>query len=446
MEQRNYASFSADIARVLQGEEVRSEYTLRRRIGPPMEVSTTFIPHFDQQQNLLGYFFLGQDLTEHKHTQRELMESHKMQALGLLTGGVAHDFNNLLTIILGNLNFLEDEQLDRDEIQEAVQGCKQAAKRGSNLIQRLLTFSRRQSLKPEVTSINALIESFAQLMQRTLGEKVHIDCQLQRQLQRVCIDNNQLETCLLNLALNARDAMPRGGLLQITTRMYQHQASSTRFTALEPGLYTMITVSDEGEGMSAETISRVFEPFFTTKPAGMGTGLGLSMVYGFVKQSGGSIEIESIPDKGSSIHLVFPSVNEREIAVGEVGSRNHEAEQSAQILLVEDDEGVRRFVQRSLRKMGYLVDLAENGELALQQLRSRPAYDLVLTDIVMPGKISGLDLHELVKQEYPQTQVLCMTGYSEQLEEQLPDALLLRKPFQTHELANKLQELFTHHG
>ncbi len=259
---------------------------------------------------MLGYFFLGQDLTEYKQTQRELIESQKMQALGRLTGGIAHDFNNLLTIILGNLNFLEDfnaDNVDFDELDEVVRCCQQAARRGSQLIQRMLTFSRRQPLKPEACCLNTLVTDFSALLSRTLGETIHIEKRLGDHLAPIHIDRNQLETCLLNLTLNARDAMPHGGRLIVETRHYHKPEQHPAFTGLPAGDYIMLSVRDEGEGMSAETVSRAFEPFYTTKPAGVGTGLGLSMVYGFVKQSEGGIEIQSSPGKGTEVRLIFPA-------------------------------------------------------------------------------------------------------------------------------------------
>lgn len=441
VEERNLAKMEHDIATVLQGTEVSSEYVIRRKGRSPLDVSISFIPHFDKSGQMLGYFFLGQDLTEHKQTQRELVESQKMQALGRLTGGIAHDFNNLLTIILGNLNFIEDDSLDTEEMREVIQSCQQAAKRGGELIQRLLTFSRRQSLKPESTNINALVEEFSVLLQRTLGETVQVKRRLGAGLAPALVDKNQLETCLLNLTLNARDSMPKGGKLTIRTQHYIKPDHHLTFSDLPTGHYIMLSVSDEGEGMSDETVSRAFEPFYTTKPSGVGTGLGLSMVYGFVKQSGGGIDIRSREGEGTTIRLIFPidakasgpHLNKPKAALPK--------QQHARILLVEDDEGVRQFVHRTLSKMGYTVHLAENGDFALDQLSQNPDYELVLTDIVMPGSTSGLDLYARVKQQYPKTKVLCMTGYSEQLESSLDEKHLLRKPFQQNELANKLKAI-----
>ena len=203
----------------------------------------------------------------------------------------------------------------------------------------------------------------------------------------------------------------------------------------------MLSVRDEGEGMTAETISRAFEPFYTTKPAGVGTGLGLSMVYGFVKQSGGGIEIRSRLGEGTTIRLIFPVVQETPTQQQQRRLRLKQNGQQAQVLLVEDDVGVRQFVQRALHKMGYVVDLAENGDFAWEKLQQTKQYQLVLTDIIMPGSISGLELYSRIRQDYPETKVLCMTGYSEQVESTLSEQHLLRKPFMRNQLAHKLQEL-----
>lgn len=442
VENRNLEQFHKDIDAVQQGKEVQTEYVLGRKGRSPLDVSISFIPHFDEQEQMLGYFFLGQDLTEYKQTQRELIESQKMQALGRLTGGMAHDFNNLLTIILGNLNFLEDdENLDLEEMHEAVQCSLQAAQRGSELIQRMLTFSRRQALKPTATDVGELVDDFSVLLQRTLGETIHLQKQLAENLPSVLVDRNQLETSLLNLVLNARDSMPRGGRLIIRTERYRKLANSSSFTGLPAGEYLMLSVRDEGEGMSVETIGRAFEPFYTTKPAGVGTGLGLSMVYGFVKQSGGGIEIRSKLGGGTTLRLIFPVVDEIPTQQQNHLLRLKQDGRQAQILLVEDDVGVRQFVQRALHKMGYVVDLAENGDFAWEKLTNNKHYELVLTDIIMPGSISGLELYSRIRQDYPETKVLCMTGYSEQVESTLSEQHLLRKPFMRNQLAHKLQKL-----
>lgn len=444
VEARNLEQLRQDVANVLKGQEIQSEYRLGRKGRSPLDVSISFIPHFDDQQQMLGYFFLGQDLTEYKQTQRELIESQKMQALGRLTGGIAHDFNNLLTIILGNLNFLEDfnqDNVDFEELNEVVDCCQQAARRGSKLIQRMLTFSRRQPLKPEASCLNTLVTDFTGLLTRTLGETVHIEHQLDADLPPIRIDRNQMETCLLNLTLNARDAMPKGGRVLITTRRYHKPEQHPSFTDIPVGDYIMLSVRDEGDGMSHETISRAFEPFYTTKPAGVGTGLGLSMVYGFVKQSEGGIDIRSRQGEGTTVRLIFPVRQTTPPRTKKKAGHSAPDKQHAHILLVEDDTGVRNFVSRSLQKMGYTVDLAESGDEAVEKLAAGADYDLVLTDIIMPGAVSGLALYSRINADYPEIKVLCMTGYSEKVDDVLSEKHLLRKPFQGNQLASKLRGL-----
>jgi len=271
VEKRNLSQFREDIRAVLKGELVNTEYQLTGSAQKRLNVAITFVPHRDQSGQIQGFFFLGQDMSDYKLTQLQLAESHKMQALGQMTGGIAHDFNNLLTIILGNLSLLNTPDVEADEIQEIGQACRRAARRGSELIQRLLAFSRRQSLNPTATRINKLIEDTTLLLRRTLGENIHILTDLQTDIPTMHLDANQFETCLLNLALNARDAMPEGGDLYIRTRRL----------AGAPGAHNetlQISVRDQGIGMSKEVVQRAYEPFFSTKPKGAGTGLGLSMV------------------------------------------------------------------------------------------------------------------------------------------------------------------------
>jgi CheY-like chemotaxis protein len=305
----------------------------------------------------------------------------------------------------------------------------------------MLTFSRHQPLKPEACCLNTLVTDFSALLRRTLGETIHIEHRLGKNLTPIRIDRNQLETCLLNLTLNARDAMPHGGRLLLETQRYHKPEQHPAFTDLPAGDYIMLSVRDEGDGMSPETISRAFEPFYTTKPSGVGTGLGLSMVYGFIKQSKGGIDIRSQIGAGTTIRLIFPA---RSAALPDEATQAADQApdgRQGRILLVEDDAGVRNFVNRSLQKMGYSVDLAETGDAAVDKLALHTDYDLVLTDIVMPGSVNGLELYSKINADYPEIRVLCMTGYSETVNDVLSEEHLLRKPFQRDQLAAKLQEI-----
>ncbi len=260
VEKNNIAQFRKDIGSVLKGDLVSNEYAITGQHANTREIGITFVPHQDEAGKIQGFFFLGQDMTEHNLNQRQLSESHKMQALGQITGGIAHDFNNLMTIFLRNFSLLDDPDVDADELHEIVQACRRASRRGSELIQRLLSFSRRQSLNPEPTNINALIEEIKVLLQHTLGENIRVETDLDPNNPTSLVDANQLETSLLNLALNARDAMPSGGTLTITTQ----QAVVHREI---PGNALMLSVNDEGMSMSMskDVLDHVFEPFFSTK-------------------------------------------------------------------------------------------------------------------------------------------------------------------------------------
>ena len=432
VEKHNLSQFREDIRTVLKGELVNTEYQLTGASKKRLTVAITFVPHRDQSGQIQGFFFLGQDMSDYKLTQLQLAESHKMQALGQMTGGIAHDFNNLLTIILGNLSMLNTPDVEADEIQEIGQACRRAARRGSELIQRLLSFSRRQSLNPTPTRINALIEDTTVLLQRTLGENIQIVTRLEADIPTLLVDANQFETCLLNLALNARDAMPEGGELCIQTRRGTVSSADQHETLI-------ISVQDQGLGMSRETLQRAYEPFFSTKPKGAGTGLGLSMVYGFVTQSGGDIEIQSHPGNGTKINITLPlnatQLDEQPARVEPANPLNT----SARILLVEDDADVRGYLTRALKRLGYALEVAVNGDQALQMLQKGETYELVLTDIVMPGKVNGIALAHHILDTLPDTRVLCMTGYSEQLDEQLHSDMLIRKPFGSSDLANRIR-------
>ncbi len=398
VESRNRNKLTQDLDAVHNGEQIQSEYWVRGKTGESFNVSVTFIPHFDDEGKFAGYFFLGQDLTEYQQTQKALLESQKMQALGQMTGGIAHDFNNLLTIILGNLNLLEEEAFDQEEVKEISQSCIQAARRGSELIQRLLSFSHQQSLEPQSTDINLLTEDFVVLLQRTMGEKIKIECQLQPELEPALIDPNQLQSCLINLTLNARDAMPDGGKVIIRTELCViskgQNAKNQHTSQLPPGHYISLIVEDDGEGMSDESIRRAFEPFYSTKPPGVGTGLGLSMVYGFVIQSGGNVVIKSKSASGTQVSLFLPVFPIDHISKEREDTNEYPAFSlgNPSILLIEDENDVRRYVKRALGTLGYEVTEAENGEQGMKILNQTiqstndrdshsPTFDLILTDI-----------------------------------------------------------------
>ena len=402
----------------------------------------------------IGFAKITRDVTERKNAERELeqaraalFQAQKMEAVGQLTGGVAHDFNNLLTVIIGGLDILARSQpTDTVRFHRALQMARHGAERAVSLTSRLLAFSRKQALEPTPTDLNALVRDTAELLHRTLGEQIELESVLSPRIWTVEVDQNHLESAILNLAVNARDAMPAGGKLTIETQnTFLDETYTARDAEVRPGQYVMIAVSDTGSGMSKTTLARVFEPFFTTKELGRGTGLGLSMVYGFVKQSGGHITIYSEEGQGTTVKLYFP----RHLANADsTGEENKEAKSPSAsgnevVLVVEDDPEVRAFSVTSLMELGYGVMQAENADAALSILRSDQRIDLLFTDVVLPGR-TGRILADEAAIARPGLKVLFTTGYSRnaivhhgRLD---PGVRLLQKPFTFDQLASRIRQ------
>jgi signal transduction histidine kinase/CheY-like chemotaxis protein len=376
--------------------------------------------------------------------EQALRQSQKMEAVGQLTGGVAHDFNNLLTIIIGNLGIAKRGVVEA-RAERALNNALVGAERAAQLTQRLLAFSRRQPLNPRVLDVNKLIFSISDLLARTLGENIELETIGAAGLWKAEVDASELESTLLNLALNARDAMPEGGKLTIeTSNAYLDEEYCSHHEGLPPGQYILIAVTDNGAGMSAETIDHAFEPFFTTKEAGKGTGLGLSQVYGFMKQSDGHVKIYSEPGEGTTIKLYLPRRVGDETALSgddDVGSKRGRAET---ILIVEDDDGVRQYASEILRDLNYQVIEAKDSATALRLLDADKKFDLLLTDVVLPGK-NGRELASEVENRRPGTKVIFMTGYSRnaivhhgRLD---PGTELIQKPLVERVLARKIRQV-----
>ena len=388
------------------------------------------------------------DLTHRKATAEQLRQAQKMEAVGQLTGGVAHDFNNLLSVIIGNLELIGEAAGDPERRRGLVERAMHAANRGAELTSRLLAFSRRQRLLPQRVEVNRLVEQLSRLLGRTLGETVEIRLELQEAAGAVTADAGQLENALLNLAVNARDAMPVGGRLIIRTGEAVLDEREAQTLEVRPGAYATIAVSDSGTGMTPETIERAFEPFFTTKEPGRGSGLGLSMVYGFVRQSGGHVTIRSEPGAGARVVLYLPRCAEdapRDLEAGQerpaAPPRGGEA-----ILLVEDDEDVRAVVLMMVTELGYRVIEARDAPSALAMLGEGAPADLLLSDVVLPSGMSGDRLAEEARKLRPGLPVLFMSGY-------MPDAqaleritaqgdALLPKPFAKAQVARALRQAF----
>ncbi len=340
-----------------------------------------------------------------------LRQAQKMEAVGQLTGGVAHDFNNLLTIILGNLGIAKRGVVEA-RAERALNNARIGAERAAQLTRRLLAFSRQQPLDPKTVDANKLIVSMSDLLNRSLGENIALETIGGAGIWKIECDVSELESALLNLALNARDAMPDGGKLTIeTSNAYLDDEYCRHHADLTPGQYVLIAVSDDGVGMSAETIERAFDPFFTTKETGKGTGLGLSQVYGFVKQSKGHVRIYSEPGEGTTIKLYFPRHDGEEAIVSAEEQGDPERGRGETILIVEDDDGVREYASEILRDLNYQVIEAKDSASALRLLEADRPFDLMLTDVVLPG-VSGRVLADEVIRRRPGAKVIFMTGYS----------------------------------
>ncbi|MDB5524054.1 MAG: sensor histidine kinase [Rhizobium sp.] len=388
------------------------------------------------------------DLTSRQKIEEELRQAQKMEAVGQLTGGVAHDFNNLLTVISGNLEMLEARIVD-PKLLELLREAQDATDDGAKLTGQLLAFGRRQPLNPKLTDVGLLVRGFFDLVRRSIGESVELRIIVNAGENQALVDGSQLQNALLNLALNARDAMPRGGLLTIeVSKVYLDIDYAQMYPEVRTGDYIVIAVTDTGVGMTEEVKLHAFEPFFTTKEVGSGSGLGLSMVYGFVKQTGGHVQIYSEPEHGTSVRIFLPVL--QEVANDNDGAGNSPARAAAvlrgheKILVVEDDARVRRVTVARLHDAGYEVIEASNGPQALELLDVHTEISLLFTDIVMPGGMHGNELADLARTIKPQIKVLFTSGYAEPSvagKEFAETENWLKKPYTAAELAARLRKL-----
>jgi CheY-like chemotaxis protein len=370
-----------------------------------------------------------------------------MEAIGQLTGGVAHDFNNLLTVIIGGLDTIRRSgPVDNARMSRALDMAMQGAERAVTLTARLLAFSRRQPLNPKPVDLNLIVRDSTELLHRTLGEQIELEGVLAPRLWSIEVDQNQLESAILNLAVNARDAMPGGGKLTIETANTMLDESYTATDSeVVPGQYAVLSITDNGAGMSRETIERVFEPFFTTKEVGKGTGLGLSMVYGFVKQSGGHVTIYSEPGQGTTVKLYFPRfLGEAKGPEGRTRSVVPRGQRDEIILVVEDNDDVRAYSAMILRELGYGVIEAVDAEAAMKIIARGDVIDLLFTDVVLPGKTGRMLATEALALR-PGLKVLFTTGYSRNAivhHGRLDHGVqLLTKPFTFDQLANRVRDV-----
>ncbi len=393
------------------------------------------------------------DLTERARIQQQLAQAQKMEAVGQLSGGIAHDFNNLLTVIIGSAEALSAKLESRPDLKRLADAITGAGERGAELTQRLLAFSRRQMLQPVEIDCNRLVESMREILHRTLSEDIEIQVNLEKELWSAFADPAQLENAVLNLALNARDAMAGSGCLTLATANVPLEEDYQELhPEVPPGHYVMVSVSDDGAGMPAEVREHAFEPFFTTKEIGKGTGLGLSMVYGFAKQSNGHVTIYSEPGLGTTVRIYLPAGSATLVAVPE--SRSSEAAAGRQtrgtVLVVEDDFFVRNFAVSTLEGLGYSVVSAIDAEGALARLNQGDKIDILFTDIVMPGNMNGLQLAERAKQVRPGIKILLTSGYALETlaaRGRLPaDVAILHKPYRKADLTKRLSEVLATAG
>lgn len=381
---------------------------------------------------------LTAEIAEREKAEARLVQAQKMEAVGQLTGGLAHDFNNLLTAVVGSLDLLM-RRTDDERLRKLAQNALQAAERGGQLTAQLLAFSRRQRLTPTALDANAIVSGMGDLLARTIGPHIRIETKLDAQLWRALADRTQIEVMILNLALNARDAMPNGGRLTITTSNLPSVPASLS-TELAAGEYVVIAVTDTGTGMPPEVLSRAFEPFFTTKETGRGTGLGLSQLYGFAKQSGGTARIESTLGEGTAVTIYLPRTDGQAL-VEAVPVEKASKRDRVSVLLVDDDDGVRDVCSAMLEDMGCKVTAASSGEEALQAL-DRDRFSLMLTDIAMPA-MNGVELAKRAREMAPDMPVLFATGYADLqvFGEQLSDEAVVRKPYRLADLAARIEAM-----
>ncbi|WP_183416807.1 PAS domain-containing protein [Limibacillus halophilus] len=420
------------------------EYRLRRADGKYVNVSNDIVIIRDKNGKAVRMLGCTTDITERKVMEEQVRQSQRLEAVGQITGGVAHDFNNLLTVILSNAEELEENLPPSSSLQALAELTRIAAERGAELISSLLAFSRQQPLNPKPTDVNALISNMANLLRRALGAQISISMRLNGSPAQAMVDSPQLESAILNLCINARDAMPEGGELIIETENVSAASDAVLQKAnLQTGDYLLLSVTDNGSGMDAQTLAHAFEPFFTTKEVGKGSGLGLSMVYGFVKQSKGHIDVQSKPAKGTRTRLYFP------LAQGDAPQRTHQTRRprsaagTERILLVEDDDLVRRNVCSQLTLLGYDVTSVADGHQALRKLEEG-RFNLLFTDLVMPGGVSGQKLATEARRLDPALPIIFSSGYSEDAvvgKRGLETGVhLLAKPYRRHQLAETVRK------
>ncbi|GAB3443093.1 cache domain-containing protein [Insolitispirillum peregrinum] len=435
-----YAVVGPQVEKTLAGHQTTFEYAYVSPAGTPTVIKTTLIPEFGPDGEAVALFVLSLDITDEKETERHLLEAQRLKAVGQLSGGLAHDFNNLLSIVIGNLSAARDKFATVEGLTPYLEPSLRAAYRGADITNRLLAFARQQPLAPSAVDVCALVREAELLLRRSMPPGITIDVGSDECACHAFVDQGQLTNAVVNLAFNARDAMPKGGTLSISVQARHYQKAMPFDEPVPPGLYAEIRIADTGQGFAPEVLARAFEPFFTTKA--QGSGLGLSMVYGFVKQSRGFIRIASQPEQGTIITILLPAAEKvEEAATAALPAPEAIQWQGELVLLVEDNEDVRHMIRGQLTDQGLAVLEASSGDEAAELLEAVPDIALVVSDVLMPGNLSGIDLARRVRRYHPAVGIVLLSGFALEAGEwprELADVPLLRKPWQPQQLLQAL--------
>jgi PAS domain S-box-containing protein len=440
-----FAEVDPLIRKVMAGEFVRVTQSGVRN-GRHREWQNHFVPQIGPNGEVLGFFSIVYDLTEQKRLEARLMQAQKMEAIGQLTGGIAHDFNNLLGVVIGNLQLLDRSVAETPTLARKVHTAMRAAARGADLTRRLLAFARRQILEPAVLDLNRQLSGLSELVQRTIGESIEVRMIQAHDLWHTSADPGQFENAILNLAINARDAMPQGGRLTVRTQNVSLDAKfCSEFPSIEPGDFVAISVNDNGVGIEAEVLKRAFEPFFTTKESGKGSGLGLAMVHSFAEQAGGIATIESTVDVGTTVTVFLPRSQEEQSDREDTIVTRAAPGGTETILVVEDDADLRDTVVTALTQLGYRALAAANGAAAVRILAGSERIDLLFTDVMMPGGMLGPALAKRARELRPDIDVLFTTGYADNAvlagTAGLTSSDVIHKPYRNEDLAMRIRHV-----
>ncbi len=440
-----YNKFTPHIVKVLSGTPLTFDENINYSDGITRLVRVSYVPHWSSPGEIAGFFALAEDITDIRKAADQLRQAQKMEAVGQLTGGVAHDFNNLLAIIMGNAEYLERKNIEG--LQDVTADILNATRRGAELTQRLLAFSRQQPLRPQAIDLVELVSGISDMLTRTLGETISVKISAETGLWHAQADPGQVETALLNLAINARHAMPSGGNLLIEcSKAHLDESAVEEHPEVLIGDYALLTITDNGVGMSEEIQDRAFEPFFTTKGVGEGSGLGLSMVYGFARQSGGHATIYSEPGHGTTVKIYLPRAQDTAKKATPATMDALPMGNGELILALEDDKDVGKIVVVMIESLGYRVTCVPTAEKAREALNNDEAVELLLADIVLPGGVSGPEFAAEAAQQRPDLKIIFMSGYSADAAAQNgilgPNSVLLSKPFEITKLAMALHDAF----